>query len=97
MIHDQLTQAENKSTSIGTAAQLISFTQDVNGLEIVNHSTSATVFIDFSGAATLSSSLPIYPQQYYSCNRKITNFSIISNTPNTDVRIMGHFDYEALN
>jgi len=97
VIHDQLKQAENKSSSIGTSDVTITFTQEVNALELVNHSDTAIIYIDFSGPASTATGLPIHPHQYYSCNRKITSFSVISDTAATDVRIMGHFDYEALN
>ena len=97
VIHDQLTQTENKSTNVDTTAEDITFAQEINGLEIVNHSTSAIIYIDFSGDASESTGLPIYPRQYYSCNKKLSSFSIISDEASTDVRIMGHFEFEALN
>ena len=98
VIHDLLTQTENKSGLIGTSSSTITFAQEIDGLEIVNHSTTNTIYIEFSGAAaTVTASLPIYPRQYYSCNRKMTTFKIISDSASTDVRIMGHFAYDALN
>jgi len=97
VIHDLLTITENKSSIIGTSPTTITFSQEINGLEIVNHSSSAIIYIEFSATSSTSTSLPIYPRQYYSCNRKITSFSIISEELNTDVRIMGHFSYEAQN
>jgi len=97
VISDQLSQTENKSGVIGTSNSPINFAQEVNAVEIVNNSTSAVVYISYSGPATTTTGLPIYPQQYYSCNRRLTSFNIISDSTNTDVRIMGHYEYEAHN
>jgi len=97
VIHDQLTQAENKSIDIDTSPSTITFSQEIHALEIVNASETSILYIDFSGIASTSTGLPIYPRQYYSCSRKMISFSIVSNAASTDARIMGHFDYEALN
>jgi hypothetical protein len=97
VIHDQLTQTENKTTLVGQSNVVITFSQEINALEIVNNSSTATIYLDFSGIALISTSIPIYPKQYYSCSRKMLSFNIISDTISTDVRIMGHYEFVKLN
>lgn len=97
VIHDQLTRSENKSTHIGLTSTTITFSQEINALEIANHSDSAIIYIDYNSPASVNTGIPIYSGLYYSCNRKLQSVSIISDEPNTDVRIIGHFEYKSLN
>jgi len=96
---DMTLESEDKSILIGTDSVNITFSQDIAIIEIANNSTTATIFLDISGGiATLTSGIPIYPKQYYSAEKKIrtaTGISLISNKIETDVRIIGHFQFEA--
>jgi len=96
---DSPVDSEDKSSTIGLISSTIKFSQDVISVEIANNSNSATIFLDISGGtATLSTGIPIYPKQYYSADKKIKKnigISLISNEINTDVRVIGHFNFEA--
>lgn len=96
---DVLTNSEDKSSIIGLISSTIKFSQDVVSIEIANNSSSATIFLDISGGtATLSTGIPIYPKQYYSADKKVkkdVGISLISNEINADVRVIGHFNFEA--
>lgn len=96
---DEPLESEELSQLIGISSTTVKFSQDVIGLEIANHSDTATVFIKIDGsAATVNTGIPIYEKGYYSADKKIlknTGISLISDTPNTDVRIIGHFNLES--
>jgi len=89
-------ESEEKSQPIGVVSVNITFSQDVIGLEIANNSDTATIYLDISGGVvTTATGIPIYQRGYYSADKLIlqaNGISIISNTPNTDVRIIGHFN-----
>jgi len=76
----------------------IKFANNIIGLEIANNSTNANIFLDISGGtATLNKGIPIYPKCYYSADKKVLQnigISLISDKPNTDVRIIGHYTLE---
>ncbi len=96
---DEPLESEDKSQAIGISSVNITFNQDIIGLEVANNSTSATIYLNISGgAATLSTGIPIYPQQYYSADKKIlqaNGISIISDEAATDVRVVGHYNLES--
>jgi len=92
---DEPLESEEKTQSIGTVSTLITFSQDIMGLEIANNSTDATIYLNISGnAASLSTGIPIYAKGYYAADKKVKQnigISLISNKLNTDVRIVGHY------
>ena len=98
---DEPLNSEEKSQLIGTTATSVKFSQDIIGLEIANNSLDANIFLDISGTSiSLNNGIPIYPKNYYSADRKILKnigIFIISDKPNTDVRIMGHFNLQSEN
>jgi len=98
---DAPSESEEKSQLIGIVATQILFSQDLIGLEIANNSNTATIFVDiYGGIATIAKGIPIYSKGYYSADRKIlqaVGISIVSDTPNTDVRIIGHFNLQSEN
>jgi len=99
--YDVTTDVERKTLSIGTTAANITFSQDLYAIEIANHSNNAVIYLEIDGStATTSGGIPIYPRQYYSANKKIRvgdGIGLISDKPNTDVRVRGHFELEPEN
>ena len=92
---DEPLESEEKSQLISLVSTTVKFSQNIVGLEIANNSSSATIYIKIDGTiATLNSGIPIYSKTYYSADKLIlkdTGISLISDTVNTDVRIIGHF------
>lgn len=98
---DEPLESEEKSQLIGKTSTPILFSQDIIGVEIANHSMSAVIYVDSSGApASTAKGIPIYPQGYYAIDKKILQgigISVISDSPSTDVRIIGHFNLQSEN
>jgi len=96
---DEPLESEEKSQTIGSVSTLITFSQDVMGIEIANNSNDATIYLNISGGVvSLTTGIPIYAKGYYAADKKIKQaigVSLISNKPNTDVRIIGHYHLEA--
>lgn len=94
---DVPSQSEDKSQLIGITSKKILFAQDVVALEVANNSTTATIYLNIDGTtATLNKGIPIYPQCYYAAERKIalaTGICLISTQANSDVRVIGHFEF----
>jgi hypothetical protein len=92
-------EVEEKSQFIDTSATSIKFSQDIMAFEIANNSTTATVFLDVSGGiANVTKGIPIYPNGYYSAEKKIlqnSGISLISTETNTDIRIIGHYFFDS--
>jgi len=88
-------ESEEKSQSIGTSSVNIKFSNNIIGIEIANNSADATIYLDISGGiASVNKGIPIYVYGYYSADKKVSQnvgISLISDTPNTDVRIIGHY------
>lgn len=88
--------SEDKSQIINKTSVNIKFSQDIIALEIANNSDTATIFLNIDGTTSIiTKGIPIYAKCYYAASRKIlTNIGIclISDTLNTDVRIIGHFN-----
>jgi len=99
VMQDAPLESEEKSQIIGVSSVNVKFAQDIIGLEIANNSTTANIYLNISGAAaTIASGIPIYPQQYYSADKKVlqaVGISLISDEVSTDVRIIGHFNLES--
>lgn len=95
---DEPLESEDLSQEIGTSSITVKFSQNIIGLEIANNSATATINLRIDGeTATLDTGIPIYPKCYYSADKKIKTaigISLISTEPNTDVRIVGHFNLE---
>ena len=98
---DEPLESEEKSQLIGVTATPIKFSQNIIGLKIANNSSNATIYIKIDGSiATLTSGIPIYPKTYYSADKLILQaigISLISDTPNADIRIMGHYQLTSEN
>jgi len=96
---DEPLDSEEKSQLIGLSSVNVKFTNDVIGLEIANNSETAIIYLNIAGTpATVTSGIPIYPRGYYAADRKILSsigISIISDTIDTDVRIIGHYNLQS--
>ena len=86
---------EHRTLSIGTTEATITFSQDIYSIEIANHSATAIIYLEKDGTiSTVATGLPIYPRQYYAATKHIkqaNGISLISDSPNTDVRIKAHY------
>lgn len=98
---DEPRESENKSQEISTVPVNVTFAQDIVGLEIANHTDDAIIYIDYDGrTASVTTGMPIHSHAYYSIDKKIlksVGISLISDKPNTDVRIIGHYHFESEN
>lgn len=89
--------SEDKSQLIGTSSVNVTFSQDIIALEIANNSDN-TVYLNIASSPAMNSTgIPIYSKGYYAAERKIKQaigISLISDQADSDVRIVGHFDFE---
>jgi hypothetical protein len=95
VVSSGIAHQEVKSQIVGQVSVPITFTHDVRVVEIYNYSESARIFVNTKGSpADASLHIPVMPMSYYvfETNPLIEEgISIVSNTPNTDVRIIGHY------
>lgn len=93
---DEPLESEEKSMLVGLSSVNVTFSQNIVGLEIANHSNNATIYLDISGGTAHSSKgIPIYARTYYAADKVIlqsVGISLISDQPSTDVRIIGHYN-----
>ena len=98
---DEPLESDDKSQLIGTSSVNVQFVDDVIGLEVANNSQNATVYLHIAGGtATTTKGIPIYPKGYYAADKKILQsigISLISDKPDTDVRIVGHYHLQSEN
>jgi hypothetical protein len=99
VMSDVSLESEEKSQLIGTSSVNVQFSQNVIAIEIANNSEDSTIYLNIAGGiATLSSGIPIYAKGFYSAEKKIlkdVGISLISDKLNTDVRIIGHFNFQS--
>ena len=83
------------SQHIGTDLITIDLGVMCDLIEILNKSESSTLYVLMSTDGLLetvkSQGLPVFPMSFYSVDRRVRKFLITSDSPGTDVRILGHY------
>jgi len=90
-----LSKCEYQTVTIGTSEQILTFDQDVFGLEIQNQSSTATITTNLNGdSIATNGGIPIYAREYYTAGRFIkgnVGITLLSSEPSATVTVVGHF------